>query len=161
MNANTLAILLLVASCVLLSVEAFVPHFGISGVLGIASFIGSVIVTILYVPFGIYYVFCEFVIFGVILFLTYKYLFKPRFQGQVVLSDTLQVSKPDVNLNELLGKEGVVTTPLKPTGFVDFNGTIIEVISEGAYIGERSHVKVVDRVNNRPVVRLIKEANAN
>jgi len=158
---NTLAILLLVAACVLLSVEAFVPHFGISGVLGIMSFIGSVVVTIICVPFGIYFVFCEFAVFGAVIYLAYKFLFKPRFQGEVVLNDTLQVSKPDVDINELLGKEGVATTPLKPTGFVDFNGTILEVSSEGSYINERSRVKVVDKVNNRPVVRLLKEVNAN
>lgn len=158
---NTLAILLLVAACVLLSIEAFVPHFGISGILGIASFAGSVIVTILYVPFGLYFVICEFIVFGAVLFLAFKFLLKPRFQREVVLNDTLQVSKPDVDVNELLGKEGVVTTPLKPTGFADFNGTILEVSSEGVYIGERSRVKVVDRANNRPVVRMIKEPNAN
>ena len=158
---NTLAILLLVAACVLLSIEAFVPHFGISGILGIASFIGSVIITILYVPLGIYFVFCEFAVFGIVLFIAYKFLFKPRFQREVVLNDTLQVSKPDVDVNELLGKEGVVTAPLKPTGFVDFNGTVIEASSEGVYISERSRVKVIDRVNNKPVVRMIKEPNAN
>ena len=158
---NTLAILLLIAACVLLSVEAFVPHFGISGVLGIASFIGSVIVTILCVPLGLYYVFFEFAVFGVVVFLAYKFLFKPRFQREVVLNDTLQVSKPEIDVNELLGKEGVVTTPLKPTGFVDFNGTVLEVSSEGAYIGERSRVKVIDRFNNKPVVRLIKGPNEN
>jgi len=159
--ANTLAILLLVAACVLLSIEAFVPHFGISGILGIASFIGSVIVTILYVPFGAFYIVFEFVVFGVIIFLTYKFLFKPRFQHQIVLNDTSQASKPDVDVNELLGKVGVVTTPLKPTGFADFNGTILEVSSEGVYIGEHNRVKVVDRVNNKPIVRLIREANSN
>jgi len=158
---NTLAILLLVAACVLLSVEAFVPHFGISGALGIASFAGSVVVTILYVPFGLYYVFFEFAVFGAVVFFAYKFLFKPRFQHEVVLNDTLQVSKPDFDINELLGKEGVVTAPLKPTGFADFNGTILEVISEGAYIGELSRVKVVDRLNNKPVVRQIKGPNEN
>ena len=158
---NTLAIILLAAACVLLSIEAFVPHFGISGVLGIASFIGSVIITILYVPFGQFYVLFEFAVFGAIAFVAYKFLFKPRFKHEVVLNDTLRVSKPDVNVNELLGKEGVTSTPLKPTGFVDFNGAILEVSSDGGYISEHSKVKVVDRVNNRPVVRLIKEANAN
>ena len=158
---NTLAILLLVTACVLLSVEAFVPHFGISGILGIASFIGSVIITILYVPFGMYFVFCEFAVFGAVIYLAFRFLFKPRFKGQVVLSDTLQNSKPEVDMNELLGREGVATTPLKPTGFADFSGTILEVSSEGAYINERSRVKVIDRMNNKPVVRLIHEANAN
>jgi membrane-bound serine protease (ClpP class) len=151
----------LVAACALLSLEAFIPHFGISGILGIASFVGSVIMTLLYVPFGLYYVIGEFAIFGAVIYLAYKLLFKPRFKGEVVLNDTLQVSQPDVDVNGLLGKEGVATTPLKPTGFADFNGTILEVSSEGAYIGERSRIKVIDRINNRPVVRLIKEPNAN
>ena len=161
MNTLAISILLLVAACVLLSIEAFVPHFGISGVLGIASFAGSVIVTLLYVPFGLYYVICEFAVFGAVVFFAYKLLFKPRFQHEVVLNDTLQVSRPDIDLNELLGKEGVVTAPLKPTGFADFNGTILEVVSEGAYIGERSRIKVVDRMNNKPVVRQVKGPNEN
>ena len=158
---NSLAVLLLIAAIVLLIVEAFIPNFGICGILGIVSFFGSAIITVIYVQNGIYIVLLEFVIFAVLLYLAFKFIFKRKFQNRVVLNETLQVSKPDVDLYELLGKEGVVTTPLKPTGFVDFNGTVIEACSEGAYINEHSRVKVIDRLNNKPIVRLIKEPNAN
>ena len=158
---NTLAILLLAAAFILITVEAFLPDFGICGILGIAAFISSVIITILYVPFGMYFVLCELVVFGTVMFIIWKYVFKPRFKNDIVLSDTLQVSKPDLDANELIGKEGVVTTPLKPTGLADFNGTILEVCSEGPYVSERSRIKVVDRVNNKPIVRIVKESNAN
>ena len=158
---NTLAIALLVTACILLTIEAFIPNFGVCGILGIASFIGSVIITIIYVEYGIYFIICELAVFGAVLYIVFKFFFKPRFRRDVVLNDTLQVSKPDVDVNELLGKEGVSTTPLKPTGFADFNGTILEVSSEGTYIREHTRVKVVDRVNNKPVVRAVKEPNAN
>ena len=158
---STLAILFIVAACVLFTIEAFIPGFGVAGILGILAFIGSVIITILYVPFGIYYVFAEVAVFGLVIYIFWKFIFKSRFQRDVVLNDTLQENKPDVDVTELLGKEGVVTAPLKPTGFADFNGTIIEVSSEGVYISERSRVKVVDSVNNKPIVRIIKEPNAN
>ena len=44
----TLAVLLLLAAAILLIVEAFIPDFGICGILGIASFIGSIIITIVH-----------------------------------------------------------------------------------------------------------------
>ncbi|MDR1560704.1 MAG: hypothetical protein LBS84_13640 [Clostridiales bacterium] len=156
----TLIVLLITAAIVLLSVEVFLPDFGVCGFLGIASFVGAVLMTILCVPFGLFFVAGEFIFFAAFCCLAYKY-FKNRFQNELVLKDTLQFSGPDINSNELLGKEGVAQTPLKPTGFVDFNGAIIEVSSEGSYIKERSRVKVVDVINSRPVARLIKDDNSN
>ena len=157
----TLAVLLLLAAAILLIVEAFIPDFGICGILGIASFIGSIIITIVHAPYGIYIVICELVAFGIFAYLLFKFIFQRRFQGKVVLNDTLEFSEPEINPIELLGKEGVASTPLKPIGFVDFNGTKIEVSSEGAYIHERSRVKVVNRINNRLIVRLLKEEHSN
>jgi membrane-bound serine protease (ClpP class) len=160
-KVNTLAVLLIVAAVALLSVEAFIPNFGVCGILGIASFIGSIIITVLYAPFGVFFVIGEFIIFGALLYLAYKRIFKKRFQNEVVLKDSLQFSSPDIDSNELLGKEGVAQTPLKPTGYVDFNGAVIEAISDGPYIKERSRVKVIGKISNRPAVRLLKDANSN
>ena len=157
----TLVFVLLAAAVVLLIVEAFIPDFGICGILGIVSFVGAAVITALFIPFGIYFVLCEIAAFGVFAYFIYKFILKRRFQGRIVLNDTVQLSEPDFNPADLLGKEGVTTTPLKPTGFADFNGTIIEVYSEGEFIHKRSRVKVIDCVNNRPIVRLLKEVNAN
>ncbi|MDR2649406.1 MAG: hypothetical protein LBB94_06775 [Clostridiales bacterium] len=157
----TLTVLLIAAAIVFLSVEAFIPGFGVCGIAGLASFLGAVIITILYVPFGVFFVTGEFMIFGALLYCAYKYIFKSRIQNEIVLKDSLQFSAPDINSNELLGKEGVVNTPLKPTGFVDFNGTVIEASSEGVYIKEGSRVKVINNRGNRPIVCLIKDDNTN
>jgi membrane-bound serine protease (ClpP class) len=158
---STLAILLLVAAAILIIVEAFIPDFGICGILGISALVASMTITVLYVPFGIFYVFGELVVFGLLIFFLFHYVFKRRFQNKIVLNDTVEFDEPDINAVEMLGKEGVATTSLKPTGLVDFNGTILEAVSEGAYIHEHSRVKVIDQVNNRLIVRLMKEINSN
>jgi len=153
-----LVILLLIAAAVLLIVEAFVPDFGICGILGIVSLVVAMVITS-FLPYGMYIVLAQIVFFGFFIYVLYKYFFTRRFQGKLVLDDTLELEEPDFNKKELLGKEGISTTPLKPTGFADFNGTILEVSSEGAFILEGSRIKVIDVANNRIVVRLVKEAD--
>jgi len=155
-----LVILLLIAAAVLLIVEACVPDFGICGILGLISLVAAMVITA-FLPYGIYILLAQIVFFGFFIYVLYKYIFKRRFQGKFVLDETLELDEPDFNKKELLGKEGVTTTPLKPIGFADFNGSVIEVSSESAFILENSRIKVIDVVNNRIVVRLVKEANAN
>lgn len=56
----------------------------------------------------------------------------------------------------LVGKEGVVTAELRPSGKVEIDGKIYDVVSTGAYIEEGERVVVAEAVGMRIVVHRVK-----
>lgn len=56
----------------------------------------------------------------------------------------------------LVGKEGIVTAELRPSGKVEINGKIYDVVSTGAYIEEGERVVVAEAVGMRIVVQRVK-----
>jgi membrane-bound ClpP family serine protease len=65
----------------------------------------------------------------------------------------LQLSEPDINLNDFLGKEGVTNTPLKPIGYVDFNGSVLQVSAGSGFVPEKTKVVVSGLLNDTLIVR--------
>ena len=56
----------------------------------------------------------------------------------------------------LVGKEGVVTAELRPSGKVEIDGKVYDVVSTGAYIEEGERVVVAEAVGMRIVVHRVK-----
>ena len=54
---------------------------------------------------------------------------------------------------ELLGKEGVAVSDLRPTGVASIGGKRIDVMSDGEYLDAGVHIKVVEVASNRIMVR--------
>ncbi len=54
---------------------------------------------------------------------------------------------------ELLGKEGVAISDLRPTGIANIDGRRIDVMSDGEYIDAGARIKVVEVASNRIMVR--------
>jgi membrane-bound ClpP family serine protease len=58
-----------------------------------------------------------------------------------------------VDLDNLLGQQGLTTTPLSPAGKARFGNHLVDVISTGEFIARDSHVEVAEVHGNRVVVR--------
>ena len=56
-------------------------------------------------------------------------------------------------LEDLVGKEGVAVTPLRPAGTVLIEEERIDVVTEGAFVERNSRVTVVEVEGNRVVVQ--------
>jgi len=56
---------------------------------------------------------------------------------------------------ELLGKEGVALSFLRPAGFAQIGGKRVNVVTEGDFIEKNARVKVCDLKDNNLVVRKI------
>jgi len=54
-----------------------------------------------------------------------------------------------------LGKEGVTTTVLRPTGMAEFDGVKLNVISEGEFIPAGSKVRIVRVEGSRILVHTV------
>jgi membrane-bound ClpP family serine protease len=57
------------------------------------------------------------------------------------------------DLRYLKGKTGVVTKICRPVGNVDFDGVMLEVISQGEFIETGTAVEVIEIEGNRVVVK--------
>lgn len=168
-------ILLFIVGIILLLVEIFmIPSFGVTGVLGIiAIFLGLMFSMIDNLVFSIdsevfYAVFKAFSIVllsFLVAFFGSIYLSSKIFSGhgkfkKLVLTTSQKIHEGyvavDTNISNLIGKEGVTISPLRPTGKISVDDTIYEAISEDGFINVNEKVVVVRFLNNQAYVRRTK-----
>jgi membrane-bound serine protease (ClpP class) len=59
----------------------------------------------------------------------------------------------DRRIADLVGHEGITSTPLRPSGMATIDGRKVDVVTLGDYIDKDVPVRVVDNSGNRVVVR--------
>ncbi|MFD0956077.1 NfeD family protein [Virgibacillus alimentarius] len=150
------AIILLVLGIVLIIAEFFVPG-GIMGLLGIGSIIGSLLMSgydLKHMSLSISIAFVVAVIASIILF---KWVgMEKGFFRHIILKDRTTTDLGYVssdNRTELVGLEGLTSTPLRPSGTAVFNDERIDVVSEGSFIDKNKSVKIIKVEGMRVVVR--------
>ncbi len=62
-------------------------------------------------------------------------------------------SSSDETLAELVGREGVAASALRPSGIVKIEGRRVDVVSRGEMIAQGAKVRVIEVEGNRVVVR--------
>jgi len=136
---------------VCLVLELFIPSGGVLGLLAAASAI-----------FGVYGLFHQghpFIACGVIVVFISFFWFGVRFMirrlsfPSALPPDTS--NSIDRKIVDLVGREGVTMTPLRPSGMALIEGTKIDVVTAGEYIEKDVPVRVVDNSGNRAVVRQV------
>ena len=157
------AIFLYFACAVLIIAEVFVPSGGLISLCALACLVGGAVIffqhsaTAGWIGVGIAFV----MIPGVLIF-TYKIFPKTRFGKSVTLTPPERQQGdaiPDTSeLKEMLGKVGVVLTPLRPVGMCDFSGQRVECVAEGGYVDKDKKVKVIDVQSTQLTVRMIEDS---
>jgi len=153
-----LCIALLVVGVALLLLEMWLPGIEVFAITGLIALAISAVLAIIYVSNG------WFIVAGQVLiiagFLRYMYLFMKRkqLQGKLILSDTLEELQVD-DVSQLVGKEGLAVTTLRPYGEADFNGVRLEVSSDGPMIKENTRVKVVETEARKIIVNAVEAVN--
>lgn len=157
---NYLIIGLLILGILLLTVEIFIPGFGIFGGLGIVSIIISIVLTAQNVFQGILMFLGIAIILTTIFSLLIRWVAKKQFYSSLILRDTLQKQKLEYDdMDYFIGKVGVAATPLRPSGNVDFNGVRLDVLSNGSFIPAGQKVIVVQVSGNKIVVESLTQEN--
>jgi len=150
------AALLLVLGIILIIVEFFVPG-GIVGALGVASIVGSLLMSGYSLNNMILSICIAFIVAIVAAVILFKYVGANRGLFRLIIlkdrttSDLGYVSSE--NRHELLGVEGTALTPLRPSGTALINEERVDVVSEGMFIDANTIVKVVKVEGVRVVVR--------
>lgn len=147
---------LFVLGIFLLVLELFVPSFGILGVLGSVSLITGVVVAAFDTSDALLSLGIAFVL-AVIVVVIVARIFKHRgIWNRFILKDRLTTEQGYLSAStrdDLLHKEGVSLSTLRPAGTVVIGSERIDVVTEGAFIDANRPVIVVKVDGARVIVR--------
>ncbi|HKM42836.1 MAG TPA: NfeD family protein [Limnochordia bacterium] len=155
------AILLFVLGLVLLVLEvAVIPGFGLTGVLGIASVIASIILAFGDVQTALFSLSIAISVSVVAVILLWGRIQQSRFWKRLVLSHEESPAagyRAPADFSYLVGKKGFALSPLRPAGTAQIDDKRYDVVSEGGFVSANSSVEVVETEGTRVVVREIGE----
>ena len=153
---NLPIILLFLFGMGLLIVEAFMPGFGLPGITGSIMEIAVIVLT--YIQNGgvaaLGVTVCILAIMGIAVSLALRSASTGRLsKSAMILNDEEDANVLDVSedLKVFVGKEGITTTVLRPTGMAEIEGIRLNVESEGDFIPKDTAIKV-HRVDGRNVI---------
>ncbi|MBF7096731.1 NfeD family protein [Alkalibacter mobilis] len=143
--------------------EFFVPG-GILGGLGVLSIIGSLfLATNNIFTMGLSILTALIITIAVAVILYRKIGLQEGILRHIILSDQLTAERGYVPVEErkdLVGLKGKTLTPLRPAGTGLFNGSRIDIVSEGTFISGGQAVEIVQVSGGRVVVREITNEEA-
>lgn len=156
--ANLPILVCLIVGLALIVLEAFMPGFGLPGIAGIILHVIAVVLT--WFSHGPVAALCMTVallsIIAIAISVSLHSAAKGRLsKSRIVLNET-ESSEAGYRASEdmqiFLGKEGVATTVLRPTGMAEFDGVKLNVVSEGEYIQAGTRVQIVRVEGSRILV---------
>ncbi len=149
-------IIIAMLGLLLLFVEILMPGFGLFGILGTVSLLGTLAAVFRLYGFTAFLVMLFAVViifFGMIVFAK-----KSGLYNKVVLQDKQEEKGFDETpLQGLLGKCGVTQTELKPFGVAEIDGKVIDVCSTGDFIDRGTRVQVVQITGKTVTVKVYTE----
>ena len=149
-------IIIAMLGLLLLFVEILMPGFGLFGILGTISLLGTLVAVFKLYGFTVFLIMLIAVViifFGMIAFAK-----KSGLYNKVVLRDKQEAKGFDeAPLQGLLGKVGVTHTELKPFGVAEIDGQIVDVCSTGDFIDRDVKVQVVQITGKTVTVKTYTE----
>ncbi len=144
------------AGIILMIIEIFFPGFGIFGILGIVAIIGSMVLASYSTVNILLSILIAVVITVIVSVLFFKYFGYRGPLKRMILTDATRTELGYVSnetRKDLIGREGIALTTLRPSGTVSFEGERLDVVSEGGYIEQGKKVIIVATQGSRIVVR--------
>ncbi|HHU70019.1 MAG TPA: nodulation protein NfeD [Thermoanaerobacterales bacterium] len=141
---------------VLLIIEAFIPGFGVFGILGISGIIASILAASTSIHQAIISIIVSFVGSIIILYLIFRYITKITFLDKIILTmkqeKDLGYKVSDQNLDAIVGHIGKTVTPLRPSGIIVVENMRLDAITEGEFVESNKKVKIIKTEGSKVVV---------
>lgn len=144
-NTGWSTAIIFLAGIVLLVIEAFIPGFGVVGTGGVLCIIISIFLASGSVMAALVSLLVSFTLTLIIFVVILKYAPKNKHFNRIVLNTKLDKNRGFTsfdNYEKYIGQTGTVVTPLRPSGTISINGQLLDVISEGQFIGKEELVKI-------------------
>jgi len=153
-NTSLITVIIFIVGILLLAIEAFVPGFGFPGIGGIICIAISIFLASSSATTALVSIFVSLILTIVVFILILKYAPTNKHFGQIVLNTKLDKEKgytSSEDYSKYIGRTGIVTTPLRPSGIISINGELLDVVSEGQFIEKEELVKI-SRIEGRRIV---------
>lgn len=160
-NLSPLVILLFVVGFTLVVVEMFHPGFGVPGILGGIVLILGVILAAESITQAIILIAVILVVLG-IMFTIVLIQFTNGKLNHIILKEKQNKDQGYIgteDLNYFVGKEGITTSVLRPSGSGEFDGIKMDIVADGEFIDNDVKVKITKVEGRRIVVKQIKNKN--
>ena len=157
-----LGLFLIILAAFLLVVEIFVPSFGFLTICAVAALAGGIWVFFKEsTAMGWAGVGIAAVVMPIVWIITYRIFPNTRFGKTVFLSGPKRQKGdaiPDTpDLERMLGKTGVVISPLRPVGMCEFDGQRLECVAESGFVENGKIIVVIHVEGTQLTVRLKEE----
>ena len=152
-------ILFLVGFSLLLAEIFLIPGFGLAGISGIIAILISIFLTFGNIIQAAYSILIAlgFTIVG--FFLLIRYIPATKTWRKFILFTKQEKESGYTvgikNSKRLIGKEGIATTPLRPSGMVEVNGKKLNAITRGEYVDSNTKIKIISVEGNKIVVEAV------
>ena len=155
-GVSVIAAVALILGIALAILEMFIPGFGLPGISGIILIVLGIFLQAKTAEEAVLLLLIALAILGIALAVMLLVTKKKNFaKSPIVLSTTN--SAPQTDMNYFLGREGVVLTPLRPVGVVDFDGVRLDVAAEAEFVKKGEHVRIIKTEGSRIIVRKVGE----
>jgi len=160
--ATNLAIILFFAvGTVLLIIEVFMPGFGIAGTSGIVlEIVGVMLMYLQHGPLAaLGMTILVLALIGVIISITLRSATKGRLSKTPFVLNKAETASEGYSatnnrdMDVFIGKEGIVTTTLRPVGMAEIEGVKINVDSDGEFLPKGTPIRVTRVDGMRVIVR--------
>jgi membrane-bound serine protease (ClpP class) len=166
--ASIVEIILFIVGLILLAIEIFViPGFGFTGIAGIILVLLSLFLSLVggmpyydfsFISLAIVQLTVALLVALILVFILAKFLPKSKTFHKLVLDVEESAKKGFTtfpNLNQLIGKEGIALTTLRPSGTAEIEGQRVDVITDSQYVEKDSKIKVIKVEGIKVVVKEI------
>lgn len=154
--AGVEVIALFLVGVVLLATEVFVSGFGLVGAAGGLALLGSIFLASPTPEMAARSIVAALVttVVGLVVFLKYGKRF-PFWKNLVLMESEVPERgyTAFTRREELEGKEGVAVTSLRPSGTVEMEGQLLDVVAEGGFVRRGQRVRITRVTGMRIVVR--------
>lgn len=143
-----------------LTIELLLPTIGLLAGVGVAMMLYSVVIALGGDWHALYAIFLALVISVGLFAMVVRRLPSSTLWDRFTLKSSTDTASGFISAtdhSELLGKTGVVTTKLRPSGSVEIDGKPVDVVSEGEFLDKGVMVKVVEVEGSRIVVRRLED----
>ena len=147
-TGNLIMIIGFVVGSGLILLEAFMPGFGVAGIVGIILEIVAIVLTAsMYgTTWAVIATFAVLLLIGLAVFLSYRSAIKGRLsKSPLVLKNeesAQPVSDAAAAMAEWISRVGTVATPLRPAGFIEIDGTRLNAATAGDFLEKGASVQV-------------------
>jgi len=151
-----LGVILLIMGFIFVGIEMVIPGFGAPGILGACCLIAGVALLSDTYKQALIFTTIILVVLVIMFVIIMSLLSKGKLDSPLILHDKQEKEKGYISsddLNYLLGKVGIASTDLRPTGRGVFDEIEFDVISDGRYISIGSKLEIYKVFNSKLVVR--------